>query len=100
MSPPLAFDRLIHSDWSVVSGKRWNAVAQRSRQGWRVESLRRTPASDHFLECLFDPANTTLAGFDFPVGLPIFHLDKMGWEFRGRFRCMLGTPRGLDFGTD
>jgi hypothetical protein len=82
MSPPLAFDRLVHSDWSVVSSKRWTAVAQRSRPGWRVESLRRTPASDQFLDHLFDPASRTLAGFDFPIGLPTFYLDKMGWEFR------------------
>jgi hypothetical protein len=83
MSPPLAFDRLVHSDWSVASDKCWTAVARRSRRGWRVESLQRTPPSDQFLECLFDPTRRTLAGFDFPIGLPAFYLDKMGWEFRG-----------------
>jgi hypothetical protein len=88
MSPPLAFDRLVHSDWSVASDKRWTAVARRSRRGWRVESLQRTPPSDQFLECLFDPAQRTLAGFDFPIGLPAFYLDKMGWAFRK----LLSTP--------
>src|SRR3981189_3809350 len=88
MGTHLAFDRLIHSDWSVHSKKRWTAVAHRSENGWLINNLRRTPAADEFLNSLFDQTRKTLAGFDFPIGLPAFYLNKMKLDFRE----LLSTP--------
>jgi hypothetical protein len=81
MNSRLAFDRLVHSDWSVSSSKRWTAVALRTQDGWVVNNLEPTPPPDDFLDFLFDPRRKTLAGFDFPIGLPKFYLDKMKVEF-------------------
>ena len=77
---PLAFDRVVHSDWSVSSKKRWTATAVRSSNGWFVASLRQTP--DDFVNCLFDGAEHTLAGFDFPIGLPAFYTSRINFDFR------------------
>src|ERR1700730_1448595 len=81
METRLAFDRLVHSDWSLHSRKRWTAVAHRSRTGWLINRLRQTPAPNEFLDFLFDQTRRTLAGFDFPIGLPVFYLNKMELEF-------------------
>ena len=81
MNGHLAFDRLAHSDWSVSPNKRWTAVALRAQDGWLIDSLRQTPAPDAFLDFLFDQRRKTLAGFDFPIGLPAFYLDRMDLEF-------------------
>jgi hypothetical protein len=81
MTARLAFDRLVHSDWSVAPGKRWTAVARRWQEGWRIENLVRTPTPDGFLDDLFDHERRTLAGFDFPIGLPSFYSNQMKLEF-------------------
>jgi hypothetical protein len=80
MTAPVAFDRLVHSDWSVAPAKRWTAIAQRSPSGWSIASLAQTPSPHEFLDLLFDGPRT-LAGFDFPIGLPSFYLDKLGIGF-------------------
>lgn len=82
MRTRLAFDRLVHSDWSIAPSKRWTAVAARSQHGWLVGSLARTPPRSEFLNFLFDRERKTLAGFDFPIGLPSYYLSKMKLEFR------------------
>jgi hypothetical protein len=81
MKSHLAFDRLVHSDWSLAPNKRWTAVAIRSGDGWLVNCLGQTPTPDEFLDFLFDQRRKTLAGFDFPIGLPSFYLNKMEIEF-------------------
>jgi len=77
---PLAFGRLVHSDWSVLSRKRWTAEAVRSSNGWSIAVLQQTPSS--FVDYLFDGSEHTLAGFDFPIGLPSFYATKAGLDFR------------------
>jgi len=77
---PVAYDRLVHSDWSVSPGKRWTAIAHRSLQGWSIDSLAQTPPASAFLDLLFAAART-LAGFDFPIGLPAIYLDRIGSDF-------------------
>jgi hypothetical protein len=81
MATPFAFDRLVHSDWSIAQPKRWTAVAIRSRNGWLVNGLAPTPEPAHFLDVLFDRSKRTLAGFDFPIGMPSLCLDRAGLEF-------------------
>ena len=83
----VGFDRLVHSDWSVSHHKRWTAIAERSPNGWSIASLAQTPSPHEFLDLLFDRPKT-LAGFDFPIGLPSLYLDKIGIGF-----CdLLATP--------
>jgi hypothetical protein len=77
-----AFDRLVHSDWSIAAAKRWSATAIRSRNGWLVNRLNQTGEPARFLDDLLDQSRRTLAGFDFPIGLPLLFLDRMGLEFR------------------
>ena len=80
MIAPVGFDRLVHSDWSVAPNKRWTTIAERSADGWSIASLAPTPSPQDFLDLLFDgPA--TLAGFDFPIGLPSISLDRLGVGF-------------------
>jgi hypothetical protein len=82
MGVRLAFDRLVHSDWSVSPQKRWTATAVHSSQGWLVVCLEQTPPSDNFVDYLFNCSGHTLAGFDFPIGLPSFYTMKTGLSLR------------------
>jgi Protein of unknown function (DUF429) len=76
----LAFDRLVHSDWSVSPKKRWTATALRSSKGWSITHLRQTPGD--LVDQLFDGSSHTLAGFDFPIGLPAVCARRAGIRFR------------------
>jgi hypothetical protein len=87
MIPPLAFDCLVHSDWSVAPAKRWTASALRSRDRWLIDRLVQTPPANEFLDFLF-AHESTLAGFDFPIGLPRFYLSKTELNFRE----LMSTP--------
>jgi hypothetical protein len=89
----LAFDRLVHSDWSASASKRWSAVAIRTKSGWRIERVAQTPPANAFVDDLFDHGRATLAGFDFPIGLPLLSLDRLGCDFR-EFLC---SPRARSF---
>ena len=80
MTVPVGFGRLVHSDWSVTPNKRWTAIAERSANGWCIASLAQTPSPHDFLDLLF-AGPRTLAGFDFPIGLPSISLDRLGIGF-------------------
>jgi hypothetical protein len=101
MAPHLAFTRLLHSDWSVDSKKRWTAVAVRTESGWYVERVEPTLPGAEFLDCLFDETHQTLAGFDFAIGLPSFYIDWASAFFdKYSFPDMLATlaeERGPSF---
>jgi hypothetical protein len=64
------YARLIHSDWSTSPRKRWAVAAVREKTLWRVATP--SPAGDTkmFLSYLLEGPCPTLAGFDFPIGLP------------------------------
>ena len=70
MGARLAFNRLVHSDWSKSPNKRWTATAHLRSGVWFVDELRITLSPHEFLEVLFNDAFKTLAGFDFAIGLP------------------------------
>jgi hypothetical protein len=91
----LAFDRLVHSDWSANAGKRWSAYAVRTKDGWHIERIALTPPTMEFLDDLFGRGKPTLAGFDFPIGLPLISLDRLGVEFR-EFVCSPRAERFLE----
>jgi hypothetical protein len=80
MSVRLDFGRLVHSDWSVSPKKRWTATAVRLSNGWSVACLRQTPSN--LVDHLFDFSGHTLAGFDFPIGLPLFYATSAKLDFR------------------
>jgi hypothetical protein len=80
MDVRLHFGRLVHSDWSVSPKKRWTATAVRSSSGWSVACLQQTPVD--LVDYLFDFSGHTLAGFDFPIGLPLFYSTSAGLDFR------------------
>jgi hypothetical protein len=64
------YTRLIHSDWSTSPQKRWSVAAIREKSGWRVEAPSRVGDTEMFLNYLREDSYSTLAGFDFPIGLP------------------------------
>ena len=67
-----SFVRLIHADWSTSAAKRWAVEARRLPTGWIVDAPRRVGPIEHFVESLLHEPQPTLAGFDFPIGVPAF----------------------------
>jgi hypothetical protein len=70
MPQSLPYARLVHADWSTSPRKRWAATAARTNAGWLVEAPKQIADTKRYLEHLFDEPAPTLAGFDFPIGLP------------------------------
>ncbi len=68
--PVPEFDTVLHADWSVAASKRWVAEATRSDRGWIVAAPRLVGDCAAFVEQLFARKRGTLAGFDFPIGVP------------------------------
>jgi hypothetical protein len=81
METRLAFDRLVHSDWSKSPKKRWTATAHLRSGVWYVEALEITTSPHRFVEDLSDNRFKTLAGFDFAIGLPAGYLAKIEIDF-------------------
>ncbi len=71
-----AFTRLVHSDWSTSPKKRWAAEAQRTSSGWWVDAPKQVGVLDDFLDDLLGLPQPTLAGFDFPIGVPAAYARK------------------------
>ncbi|WP_161850227.1 DUF429 domain-containing protein [Bradyrhizobium sp. CCBAU 051011] len=65
-----SFVRLIHADWSTTAVKRWAAEARRTATDWTVDAPRPVGSVEGFLKDLLREPQSTLAGFDFPIGLP------------------------------
>jgi hypothetical protein len=74
------YTRLVHSDWSTSPQKRWSAEAVRKKTSWRVEAPSRVGDTGLFLNYLRKGPGLTLAGFDFPIGLPESYGQKTGLE--------------------
>ena len=70
MSGAAGFPRLVHADWSVAREKRWMVEARRDGDAWVVEPPRPVGDPDAFVAALLAGPQPTLAGFDFPIGLP------------------------------
>jgi hypothetical protein len=81
MGTRLAFNRLLHSDWSKSPKKRWTATAHLRNGVWYVEAPQITPAPHQFLGVLFNNDFSTLAGFDFAIGLPASYLVRIEIDF-------------------
>jgi len=76
----LPFIRLVHADWSKTPAKRWAAQAKKSEVGWEVEAPRLVGPVDAFLRTLMQEPQPTLAGFDFPIGVPASFGQKTGFS--------------------
>ncbi len=73
------FEKLIHADWSTSAGKRWMAAAERIPGGWQVASAQPVPPAAAFLDRYLFGERSVLAGFDFPLGLPVAFARKTGF---------------------
>ena len=67
---PSSFVRLVHADWSTNAGKRSAAEARWTTTGWTVYAPSLVGSVETFLSSLLHEPQPTLAGFDFPIGLP------------------------------
>jgi hypothetical protein len=70
------FARLVHSDWSVDPDKQWAAEARWASSGWLVEEPKRVGPLGDFLKDLISRPQPTLAGFDFPIGIPVAYARR------------------------
>jgi hypothetical protein len=83
MGTRLAFNRLLHSDWSKNPKKRWTAAAHLRNGVWYIDAPQITPSPDQLLGVLFNDDFKTLAGFDFAIGLPASYLVRIKTDFLG-----------------
>lgn len=72
------FEQVIHCDWSKDESKRWMATAQRTEDGWSVDLPKLVPKISEFLDQHLFAGPRTLAGFDFPIGLPENYGNRTG----------------------
>ena len=80
MPEPLPFTRLIHADWSKSRQKRWAATASKFNGEWLASPPVLVGDTAGFLDGMFDGDQPTLAGFDFPIGLPAHYGRKTGFK--------------------
>ncbi len=78
---------MLHADWSATADKRWVAEATWSGRGWVVAAPRLVGDCAAFVATLFTGGTSVLAGFDFPIGLPVAY---------GRMTGLSGFPAVLD----
>jgi hypothetical protein len=94
-------NRVIHADWSVQPGKRWLAQATRQPNGrFLVDDLRPVGLLNSFwprLRAGLPQAALTVAGFDFPIGLPKAYADQVGVTDFLALLPRLGTGEWADF---
>ncbi|WP_456270080.1 DUF429 domain-containing protein [Kushneria sp. AK178] len=65
-------DRLLHADWSLSPARRWYARAQRIDGQWQVSDPVRIRDVHGWRDSVLMASRegATLAGFDFPIGVP------------------------------
>lgn len=81
-----------HADWSLHPKKRWMAVAVRAGDTWHLSAPEPVGALDDLFPRLCNQAGggPVLAGFDFPLGLPIAYARRAGIDAFPRFLKGLG----------
>jgi hypothetical protein len=73
------FTRVVHADWSTSPGKRYFVEAWRNGDEWLVDAPQRVGPVDLFVAGLVGGTQPTLAGFDFPIGVPASFGRKTGF---------------------
>jgi hypothetical protein len=71
-------DLLIHSDWSTDPRKRWMVVAERRDGRWEVNAPEPVPQDAELIEHSLFGKRRVLAGFDFPIGVPVVFGKQTG----------------------
>jgi hypothetical protein len=74
--PGLPFQTLFHADWSVDPRKRWVTQAVRRGDGWFVTVPNQVVDAAELVNAMFTTAGPVLAGFDFPIGLPMAYAQR------------------------
>ncbi len=88
---------MLHADWSVAADKRWVAEASRSGNGWTVAAPRPVGDCAAFVETMFADRRRVLAGFDFPIGLPVAYGRMTGLDDLPAVLDALGRGEWPDF---
>lgn len=89
---------VVHADWSVSPGKRWQATAIRQRAGYRL--LPPEPVGDPvtWLARLRELADGGIfLGIDFPIGLPVAYARRIGMTHFLDLLPQLGQGEWADF---
>ncbi len=91
--------RLLHADWSLSPSKRWYAKALCIDGQWQVsDPVRIQDARRWCHDVLMSPAyGTTLAGFDFPIGVPAQWATQVGVTHFRDWLAVLDMPRWQRF---
>ncbi len=93
--------RLVHADWSVSPSKRWLAQATRQPDGrFLVDDLRPVGRLSGFWPSLrvgLPQDALTVAGFDFPIGLPLAYTQQVGVTDFVALLSQLGKGEWADF---
>ena len=86
---------VVHADWSTAGRKRWAAEAELRDDGvYVVQSLQKTTPDEL---CAKLRRASTLAGFDFPIGLPARYAALAGIQSFSGFLQDLGTDAWSSF---
>jgi hypothetical protein len=96
-SLPTSPTLVAHADWGATPGKRWLARAKRQGRGWRAQAPSPVAAPDRLLADLAveaGPRGVVLAGFDFPIGLPLAYARQARVR---AFRTLLPSLAGPFF---
>lgn len=93
----LPFTRLIHADWSIAASKSWAAEAVKEQGTWIVEAPHPVGPVQDFVEHLLCPPHPTLAGFDFPLGIPAAFGEQTGFGDFLEALDTFGTGKWSDF---
>ena len=95
-SPIGSIRRVLHGDWSKDAGKRWSCWAERSDGGWRAFGpARYAEIEGAFFERRDNAAS--LAGFDFPIGVPAFWAKRANIKSFKTFLGALSEERWAHF---
>ncbi len=88
---------VLHADWSIAADKRWMAEASHSENGWTVAAPRPVGDCKTFVETVFGYRRRVLAGFDFPIGLPLAYGRMTGLDDFPALLDALGRGEWPDF---
>lgn len=83
-----------HCDWSKDARKRWMATAVREAGRWRIEAPEPVGETGTLLERLgarSGAPGAVLAGFDFPIGLPLAYGLQTAWPGFRQALAQLGS---------
>lgn len=96
LRPIAGIVRLLHSDWSKDPNHRWSCMAERIGDGWRVTGpYRYRDIAGPFFAAA--DGSASLAGFDFPIGVPAGWAEKVQVASFRSLLLELGHGRWKDF---